>query len=401
MTHSWQDLAGLTPQFEKTLPAAREDLLALTRDLRHIIELQVRADRRLMTIDLDNLISGASRIAEMRGKGRDVDALAEAEENVVLLARDMRARATEALRSAAAEVVIHTSIASRNARAEVSDADMTREFRLLAAVSSDAVDATGAERPGMVAKTGFSHDDGLYGRLTGRFLYDPCPKGVHAPMGSVVLPRGAAVHLQAGERLTIHHEGMVLGADAVSAPKPDRFGSVLVEAEGAGVTLYGPAVISKAPAGSLLAQADQGREAGTEPDDGPTFVSTIVSIVAGFLLIFLGNMLWMLKGAGDPKFEDVGRYTQLVAFLSGVLFMVRGVLALKSIKDADYEPAPASVPVPAPTAQRGVSMNVWPAARALAGPEGRVPVMAPLLALPAPTPEEMMAGRAARQMVAA
>ena len=34
MTHSWQDLAGLTPQFEKTLPAAREDLLALTRDLR-------------------------------------------------------------------------------------------------------------------------------------------------------------------------------------------------------------------------------------------------------------------------------------------------------------------------------------------------------------------------------
>lgn len=395
MTHSWQDLAGLTPQFEKTLPAAREDLLALTRDLRHITELQVRADRRLMTIDLDNLISGASRIAEMRGKGRDAEALAEAEENVVLLARDMRARATEALRSAAAEVVIHTSIAARNARAEVSEADMTREFRLLAAVSSDAVDATGAERPGMLARTGFSHDDGLYGRLSGRFLYDPCPKGDHAPMGSVVLPRGAAVHLQAGERLTLHHEGMVLGVDAVSPPKPKPFGSVLVEAEGAGMTLYGPAVISKAPAGSLLAQVDQGREAGTKPDDGPTFGSTIVSMVAGFLLIFLGSALGMLNGVDDPKLGAFASCTQLVAFLSGILFMVRGILAIKNIKDADHAPAPA------PAARRGVSMNVWPAARALTGPEGRVPVMAPLLALPAPTPEEMMAGRAARQMVAA
>jgi len=245
-----QAVQGLIPEIDPTL-------MLLAKDLHSIASLGLPHDRRLLGMDLDNLLEGISRAGRMHAQGLDPIELQAAIVDLTALAADMHKRAVKTIRSEAGSIALHASVAARHVEDEPQD--LTQEYRILAATPAP----HSASRPGMVVPNPHRGSGTSFGRITGNAWMLASPQRPTAvPIDGVLLPPFCVAHLAEGDRVTLYTEGHIEGD--VFTP-PTHAGAIIplvVEAGPGGAVLHGPAVLSPSdiPAG-LLPQAQSAAHA--------------------------------------------------------------------------------------------------------------------------------------------
>ena len=236
----WDSISQKIAAIEPFIPESGGNLGLLVQDLAAIDRLDLPRDRRLMGIDLTNLMEGIDRLTAMRQEGYDTQDLAQASVRLTALALDMRVRAAHALHNEAQSIALHADVAS-SGLADQPVLDLTDRFQTVVAAPAPAAG------PGVLAPTGYQGDDSTFGRLEGSFftiLREALPNRA-APKGAVILPQGAVARFQPGQSFFLYSSGAKNG-DRFDAPSVETPRIIWVEAREE-TTLYGPAILAPAP----------------------------------------------------------------------------------------------------------------------------------------------------------
>lgn len=254
------ELEKRIPQISRFIPEMRESLPLLLKDLQSIIRLDIPRDRKLLGIDLENLVTGISDVVAMRETGQDPASLTLAIIDLQRLATDMRARAARALNNAAEDIAINASVSARAARDDVEPEDLTREFREICAAPAPTLQNDG---PGVMLDTNLRSGELKYGRVSGDHLYAERQflRTSCAPRGAVILPAWAVARFEKCDTFLLYTDGKTQG-DRMKAPSDGETAmEVIVEAGEGGATVYGPAILAAIPdAQGVLSEAVEAYE---------------------------------------------------------------------------------------------------------------------------------------------
>ena len=116
--HDWTTIAREFAAAAELVPDLADGLGHLAVRLPMIEKLDLRADRRLLGVDLDNLRRGLNRVSGLRAQGHNHPSLDAACVDLRRLAHDMAARAGALLDQAAEAAAIDASIAAQNSNPE-------------------------------------------------------------------------------------------------------------------------------------------------------------------------------------------------------------------------------------------------------------------------------------------
>lgn len=239
MSENIAALASLSQRSVVLLPEISATLTPLAKDLASIQQMGLPHDRRLLTIDLDNLVEGVERIIKIRDAGLDPEELEVAIVDMSALASDMRVRCVKAIRNEAAEIAIHASVAAMRVEKDEGPIDLTREFRMITALPP----AQDDNNPGVIISNPLESE--TYGRVTGQsmaFILEKDHKV--ATYGAVILPPNAAARFKKGDQVILHVEGVESGDRFAVPTRGDEISEILFEAADDDMVIHGPAVMS-------------------------------------------------------------------------------------------------------------------------------------------------------------
>jgi len=304
------------------LPEAAPTLTALGKALHALDALGIAPDRRLMGIDLDNLVQGFSRVVEMRAASTNPDGVDAAVADLLMLARDMHARATAALGQSAQTLALHAEIAARHATPHASHTpDVTPAWRVVAAAPTPPQSSP----PGCVLPNPHAQNPQAFGRITGHaYIHELRTPQEAARHGAVLVPPGAVAHFAEGDTFALYGQGAMPGT-AFRTPKRNTLvRPLLVEVARGGAVVHGPAVLAtdSLPKGLLEAAWQQNQHAST-PDgtrsvpttsDVPVLAGTIVGLATVAATSLLGFSEGVQQGASPSEMQNIAMSSMVVGF---------------------------------------------------------------------------------------
>lgn len=228
------------------LTEIRDELRQLVTEMTLIDNRGIHADRRLMSIDLDNLSELTADLSAFRESGISNSQVEGATEHLKSLVKEMRKKSCQALSNRSYDILAHASISSPEASGDAEEHDVTKSFRTLTATESP--------RPAhdynlIVDDLGFPEMGGMAGGVEGKAYYMKHPESLShdkrvAPQDSVLIPENCFVRLNEGERVVVHSAGMNEGRQIGLENYDDEQDSVLMTAGEGGIVLRGPITFS-------------------------------------------------------------------------------------------------------------------------------------------------------------
>lgn len=318
---------SLIPELDSVIPD-------LVRDLRSVHDLGIPRDRKLLGLDLENLLKGMSGIAEMRQTGQDPKSLTLAIIKLQQLATDMRARAASALNNAAEDIAIHASVSARDARSDIKPEDLTREFRTIAAAPVPQEN----DAPSNRTETGISPLN--FGRVSGEVLYFNRKDGrKSAPEGAHILPSNAIAILEKGDLVQIYASGLAVGDKFSDPDRKEGVSPVFVEVVSDHATLYGPVIFETVRDGNgtlsftreTLKKVEEIRDESTQSS-----LFGVRAIVSGFTSFCSWVAVMVLnedseKNLNIPHLVDVGLLQKSMSQWAGTIAWASAVLCVTMI----------------------------------------------------------------------
>lgn len=234
--------------------ADNRDLAEASRTLHDaliaVVRLGIRPDRKLLHLDLTNLVQSIDGILTFQEAGVHAPELVSAQADTVRLALDMRQRAHQALRDRASSLLVHTSVVAGTSSLDQTPLDTTIA-PYHASHSFHAIPCPGDAHAPLTTKPVHPFakaQKDTFGRMVGAIHSMRIPLDhTCAPVDSVVLPAGHMLRFERGQTFLLHIDSFATGNLTKTPTRKDTIMTYLVEAGYGGMTLYGPAVIQAAP----------------------------------------------------------------------------------------------------------------------------------------------------------
>lgn len=328
----WEKFVEMALARERMFPELDGAISSLFMELRSVWALYADTrvpDRRLFSVDIENLADGLEMLTDLRKAGVHDERMTDALGNVISLARNMQMRAKALIEDKINAAVIHTSVASLGLKS-MTPAHTPNTPIVLTDAETHASEGAGS-RPMSLAMS----DIGLSGRVSGEFVFGKLSeddKFKHVKTDLFFLPANRVLTVREDEVVALWAGHAHLSTSDVLRNKTYR-----IEPGTSPIEIHGPVFVSQVVSARKILTPHREFRLEADPDTNPenTFEaeSAFMMLCCGLVLLGAGTALSSALGVHtalpSPGEADIlAKSSQEVA---GMMSMIAGIAQVLGI----------------------------------------------------------------------